>query len=110
VMLSSLRSRRRARNWARARGGLGAAAAMGDYQLAATELALLHDKAGRGVVSAPRFLDRQRDLLVLMHAARSAFLGRWEGQPRPPWAASGGSGFSGGPPRPAPLPPFAGRE
>jgi RsiW-degrading membrane proteinase PrsW (M82 family) len=109
VMLSSLRARRRARNWARATGGLGAATAMGDYQLAATELALLHDKTGRGVVSAPRFLDRQRDLLVLMHAARSAFLGRQGGQPRPPWALSGGSGFSGGPPRPAPLPPYAWR-
>jgi protease PrsW len=109
VMLSSLRARRRARNWARASGGLGAAAAMGDYQLAATELALLHDKARRGVVSAPRFLDRQRDLLILMHAARSAFLGRWDGQPPPPWATSAGSGFSGGPPIRAPLPPYAGR-
>ncbi len=78
IMLSALRARRRARNWARASGGLAAAAAMGDYQLAATELALLHDKAFRGVVTAPDFLDRQRDLLVLMHAARSAFLGRWD--------------------------------
>jgi hypothetical protein len=108
-MLSSLRGRRRARNWARASGGMAAAAAMSDYQLAATELALLHDKAGRGVVSAPQFLDRQRDLLLLMHAARGALLGRWGGPPGPPWAAPGGSGFSGGPPRPAPLPPYAGR-
>jgi protease PrsW len=77
AMLSSLRGRRRARNWARASGGLAASAAMGDYQLAATELALLHDKAGRGVVTAPQFLDRQRDLLLLMHAARGAPPGRW---------------------------------
>src|SRR5215469_5655354 len=55
AMLSSLRERRRARNWARARGGLAAAAAMSDYQLAATELALLHGKTARGVIDSRAF-------------------------------------------------------
>ena len=50
TMLSSLRDRRLARNWALATGGLPAASAMGNYQLAATELALLHEKARRGVL------------------------------------------------------------
>ena len=69
---------------------------MGDYQLAATELALLHDKAGRGVVSAPEFLDRQHDLLGLMHMAREAFLARRDAPTPTPWALPGGSGFAHG--------------
>src|ERR1700761_8477880 len=40
TMLASLRGRSAARRWARASGGLPAARAMADYQLAATELAL----------------------------------------------------------------------
>ena len=54
TMLSSLRDRRLARNWALATGGLPAASAMGNYQLAATELALLHEKARRGVLGRRR--------------------------------------------------------
>jgi len=107
-MLGSLRRRRRARVWARAAAGLPAAEAMSDYQLAATELALLHSKADHGVVTGPEFLDRQHDLVMLMHAAREAFLSRKQAPPAAPWAPPGGSGFAHGTPRRAPLPPLPG--
>jgi RsiW-degrading membrane proteinase PrsW (M82 family) len=117
AMLASLRARHRTRNWARAAGGLPAAAAMSDYQLAATELALLHSKAETGLVLAPEFFDRQHDLVSLMHAAREAFLarsvdrqsvdGRSDQPPPAPWAPPGRSGFAHGASRPAPLPPPA---
>jgi protease PrsW len=82
-MLASLPARRRARNAARAAGGLPAAMAMGDYQLAATELALLHVKARRDVISPEEFRRRQHDLLGLMYLERKAFLSR-AGQGRRP--------------------------
>jgi hypothetical protein len=85
AMLSSLPARRQARNWARSTGGMAAASAMGDYQLAATELALLHQKAGRGVISRRQFAQGQQGLLTLMQQARREFLRR---QPVPaptPW-------------------------
>jgi RsiW-degrading membrane proteinase PrsW (M82 family) len=107
VMLASLRARRRARNWARASAGLPAAKAMADYQLAATELALLHSKAEAGIVTAPEFLDRQHDLVVLMHVAREAFQARHDAPPPAPWAPPGASGFAHGTARTAPLPPYA---
>lgn len=88
AMLASLRARRRARNWARVTGGLPAAAAMGDYQLAATELALLRAKAARGVVDAATFTARQRDLLALMHIARRSFARRHAEPPQAPWTAA----------------------
>jgi hypothetical protein len=106
-MLGSLRRRRGARAWARAAAGRPAAEAMGDYQLAATELALLHSKADHGVVTSPEFLDRQYDLVALMHAAREAFLSRSQPPPPAPWASPGGSGFAHGTPRRASLPPPA---
>jgi RsiW-degrading membrane proteinase PrsW (M82 family) len=96
AMLASLRQRRQARNWARVAGGLPAAAAMSDYQLAATELALLHAKARRGVVTQQEFRQRRRDLLALMHVARLAFARRHAEPPRAPWAAAHGSGFAPG--------------
>ncbi len=105
-MLGSLRRRRRARAWAMAAAGLPAAEAMSDYQLAATELALLHSKVDHGVVTATEFLDRQHDLVALMHAAREAFLSRRQAPPPAPWASTGGSGFAHGTPRTAPLPPY----
>jgi len=104
AMLASLRSRRRARNWARASGGLPAAAAMGDYQLAATELALLHDKTRRGVITPERFRQRQHDLLGLMLVARKSFLSRHPEPPEAPWAPSGGSGLAHHGVYQAPLP------
>jgi protease PrsW len=110
TMLASLRLRRRARNWARTTGGLPAAAAMGDYQLAATELALLHAKADRGVVTPAMFGRRQHDLLGLMHVARKAFLSCQSAAAPPPapWAPSDGSGFARDTVRPAPLPSHPG--
>ncbi|MBV9380138.1 MAG: hypothetical protein JO242_05645, partial [Streptosporangiaceae bacterium] len=106
AMLSSLRARRLARNWARATGGLPAAAAMGDYQLAATELALLHDKAGRGMITPGRFRERQSDLLGLMNVARAEFLRRRPRPPLAPWAPA--SGFAHTQVFPAALPPAPG--
>ncbi|HEX4831370.1 MAG TPA: PrsW family intramembrane metalloprotease [Trebonia sp.] len=107
AMLASLRARRRARNWARASAGLPAAEAMSDYQLAATELALLHSKAEQGLVAAPAFLDRQHDLVGLMHVARAAFQARHDGRPPAPWSASGQSGFAHGVTRATRLPPHS---
>jgi hypothetical protein len=93
-MLSSLRDRRLARNWALSTGGLPAATAMGNYQLAATELAMLHEKASRGVLDRAAVAQRQQALLGLMQVARSAFLRRQPAPPRTPWTGSGTSGFT----------------
>ena len=104
TMLASLRSRRQARNWSRLTGGLPAAAAMGDYQLAATELALLHDKARRGVITPEVFRQRQHDLLGLMLVARKSFLSHHPEPPAAPWAQPGGSGLARDTVRSVPLP------
>jgi RsiW-degrading membrane proteinase PrsW (M82 family) len=91
AMLSSLRARGRARSWARASGGLPAAAAMSDYQLAATELALADAKADRGVLDFNVFAAREHSLLTLMAVARHAFTSRLPGGSEltpAPWAAS----------------------
>jgi hypothetical protein len=68
---------------------------MGDYQLAATELALLHAKARRGVVTAETFAARRHDLLALLYIARRA-VARHPGPPRAPWAREAGSAFTPG--------------
>jgi hypothetical protein len=68
---------------------------MGDYQLAATELALLHAKARRGIVSAETFAARQHDLLALMYLACRA-VARHPGPSRAPWASDAGSAFTPG--------------
>jgi RsiW-degrading membrane proteinase PrsW (M82 family) len=103
-MLSSLKERRRARKWALATGGLAAARAMSDYQLAATELALLHQKARRGVIDHRHFTENQRALLGLMQMARSAFLRRQPEPPTAPWAGPGPSGFTRAAAFAAPMP------
>ncbi|MFC5752758.1 PrsW family intramembrane metalloprotease [Actinomadura rugatobispora] len=91
-MLRGMHGRRAARRWARRVGGPGAARAMTDYQLAATELALLHKRAERGVAD-PRWFETRRDaLLGLMSVARQAFL-RTPPQNAPPWAPRQPSGF-----------------
>ena len=92
-MLSTLRERRAARLWARRTGGRAAARAMQDYQLAATELALVHLRAQRQIIAADQFEQRRRDLLRLMAMARSAFFQRQPEPPQPPWAPRGASGF-----------------
>lgn len=92
-MLSTLRERRAARLWARRTGGRAAAQAMEDYQLAATELALVHLRAQRQIIAPDQFEQRRRDLLRLMAMARSAFFHRQPEPPQPPWAPSAASGF-----------------
>jgi RsiW-degrading membrane proteinase PrsW (M82 family) len=104
AMLASLGARRQARNWARVTGGLAAASAMGDYQLAATELALVRAKADRGVVDPATFRQRQHDLLGLMYVARKSFLSRHDEPPQAPWAPPGGSGLARHAAYRAPLP------
>src|ERR1700753_128359 len=104
-MLSSLKDRRQARIGARSHGGLQAASAMGNYQLAATELALLHQKARRGVISRRQFAQSQQGLLSLWRAARGQ---SQRGQPSPPatpWTGSQTSAFTQPMAYRAPMPP-----
>jgi RsiW-degrading membrane proteinase PrsW (M82 family) len=110
VMLGNMTLRRRARQWARMAGGAPAGRAMGDYQLAATELALLHQRAERGVAEPAWFYRRRLDLMNLMHLARQAFQVRHTRPLVPPWAGPEQSGFlqpgpSYGPPPPGPFHP-----
>lgn len=102
-MLRSIPSRRAARRWARSVGGPPAARAMVDYQLAATELALLHKRADRGNAEPHWFAARRDSLLELMSLARQAFLrtpprGGGPVAGAPPWAPQGPSGFLPPPP------------
>ncbi len=92
-MLATLRERRAARQWARSTGGRAAAAAMADYQLAATELALLHLRQERGVIAADQFEQRRQALLRLMALARNTFFRHQPEPPHPPWAPRTHSGF-----------------
>ncbi|TNY37369.1 PrsW family intramembrane metalloprotease [Thermomonospora catenispora] len=86
-MLGSMATRRAARRWARSVGGPAAARAMSDYQLAATELALLHKRAERGTADPAWLVQRRDALLELMAAARRAFLSVPGLRPAPePWA------------------------
>jgi hypothetical protein len=90
-MLASLRARAAARGWARTTGGLPAFAAMGDYQLAATELAFARAKSARGVLSTVAFADRERQLLALMLVARHWLACRVpsDSDAPAPWATAG---------------------
>ncbi|MWA00366.1 PrsW family intramembrane metalloprotease [Actinomadura sp. LD22] len=107
-MLRAIPTRRAARRWAKSVGGPPAARAMVDYQLAATELALLHKRADRGNAEPHWFAARRDSLLELMSLARQAFL-RTPPRPggpasgAPPWAPQGPSGFL----PPAPPGPYA---
>lgn len=90
-MLGRLPDRAAARRWARSVGGRPAAAAMSDFQLAATELALARHKADRGVLDFNAFAEREHSLLSLMAVARHAFTRRVPGGSEltpAPWAAS----------------------
>ena len=90
-MLAALPARAAARRWARAAGGLPASAAMSDFQLAATELAMARAKADRGVLDFNAFAEREHSLLTLMAVARHAFSSRVPGGSEltpAPWAAS----------------------
>jgi RsiW-degrading membrane proteinase PrsW (M82 family) len=70
-MLCTLRERRAARAWARRAGGRTAARAMTDYQLAATELALAHQRAERGTFAPGEFEQRRQALAGVMASARA---------------------------------------
>ncbi|SDL03414.1 PrsW family intramembrane metalloprotease [Nonomuraea jiangxiensis] len=72
-MLSAFPRRRQARQWARAYGGKRGLRAMRDYQLAATELGLLHERAARRMVDEQIFHEEQRALLECMSTARADF-------------------------------------
>ncbi|WP_285706269.1 PrsW family intramembrane metalloprotease [Microtetraspora sp. NBRC 16547] len=107
-MLSSLKGRRQARQWAKAHGGKAGARAMSDYQLAATELGLLHERASRDGVDEKSFRERQRALAELMAYARMSLPlparhlpAAARGVPPPGYApgAPPPGGPQGGPPR-----------
>ncbi|MEV2277184.1 PrsW family intramembrane metalloprotease [Nocardiopsis sp. NPDC049922] len=85
TMLSSMAGRRRAREWAASNAGRRGRTAMKEYQLAATELALLHKKLDAGL---PRedWKVRRDSFLALMHVARDTFLGRMPRPVTPGWA------------------------
>ncbi|MEU6713289.1 PrsW family intramembrane metalloprotease [Nonomuraea purpurea] len=72
-MLSAFPRRRQARQWARLHGGKRGVRAMRDYQLAATELGLLHERAARHMVDEQTFHEEQRALLECMSTARADF-------------------------------------
>jgi hypothetical protein len=108
AMLSSLRERRLARQWARLHGGLAGLRAVANYQLAATELALLHRRAERHLIDDAAFEVRRDGLEAAMRAATSDLLARLKDPPRPPWALGGTSCF--GPPAPRPKRRPSGQE
>ncbi|WP_017610580.1 PrsW family intramembrane metalloprotease [Nocardiopsis xinjiangensis] len=87
TMLSSMAQRREARGWASRNAGSKGRAAMKEYQLAATELALLHQKIDAG---RPRgdWKVRRDSYLALMHVSRDTFLGRMHRPVTPGWAES----------------------
>jgi RsiW-degrading membrane proteinase PrsW (M82 family) len=70
-MLSTLRERREARRWARRTGGRPLGRAMAAYQLAATELALAHQRLQRGGATTGDFEERRRELTGVMASAHA---------------------------------------
>jgi protease PrsW len=82
-MLCTLRERRAARAWARSAGGRTAARAMANYQLAATELALAHQRAERGMLAAGPSGERERELAGVMASARAVFSRYYPSTPAP---------------------------
>ena len=72
-MLYTLRERRQARRWARRTGGRPLARAMVAYQLAATELALAHQRVARGGFTPGEFEERRHVLAGVMASAREMF-------------------------------------
>ena len=75
-MLSTLRERRQARRWARSTGGRSLTRAMKAYQLAATELALAHERAYRGGATVREFEERRRALIGVMGPAHEVIWGQ----------------------------------
>ncbi len=87
TMLSSLKGRRQAREWAARNAGRRGRESMREYQLAATELALLHQRMDAGLVRRDWKVHRD-SFLALMHVARDTFLGRLPQPVAPGWAES----------------------
>jgi hypothetical protein len=92
-MLGSLRWRHQARDWARLHRGQTGRRAMAEYQLAATELALAANRAGRGLMSAEVFATRRANSLALMDAALPVVSDDRSHLQPPPWATDGDSVF-----------------
>ena len=91
-MLTDLRMRRLARQWARLHCGLRGADTMAGYQLTATELALACDRARRGQMDADAFTERHASSIEAMSQAAAALRGRQP--PYPSWAPDGTSAMA----------------
>ena len=91
-MLTDLRMRRLARQWARLHCGLRGADTMARYQLTATELALACDRARRGQMEPDAFTERHASSLDAMSQAAAALRGRQP--PYPSWAPDGTSAMA----------------
>lgn len=120
-MLGTIGGRRQARRWARATAGVVGMRAMGEYQLAATELALLHANAANRSVEPAEFYARRDEIMALMRTSQGRFFLRLPPvAPRTaPWAQHGqSSGFfalpqpiaAGALPVHAPFPAAPGRQ
>ena len=88
-MLGTLRERREARRWARGAGGRPLTRAMTAYQLAATELALGHQRVQRGGATPGEFEERRRALTGVMAPAHEVI-----------WRQGHGAAGMAGPARP----------
>jgi hypothetical protein len=82
-MLGTLRERRESRRWARGTGGRPLARAMTAYQLAATELALAHQRLQRGGATPGEFEERRRALTGVMASAHEVIWRQGHGTPGP---------------------------
>ena len=109
-MLSTLKARRRARSWASGQFGAGGKKAMREYQLAGTELAMLHSHAESRTVDPRRFAVRRDQLVGLMRATHNVFSpasGPAQAGPAGPY----GGGYGGQqPPQPPPQQPPYGQS
>lgn len=74
AMLASISARRRARSWARQRGGRRAAASMRSFQDIASDLALLRSRMARGCAERDA-QEHERALLEALVAHRRGFIG-----------------------------------
>jgi protease PrsW len=91
-MLTSLRLRRLGRQWARLNLGPGAAQAMTQYQLAATELAMACNRNRQGRLTPDHFTGHRDDSLTLMREAVAMIRDQKQLFP-PPWVGDEPSAF-----------------
>jgi RsiW-degrading membrane proteinase PrsW (M82 family) len=104
TMLSQLKTRRNARRWAGSQLGRQGSRAMGDYQLAATELAMLHSHAETQTVDPQRFSMRRDALVGLMRVTHNLFAPRGQQPPQAPPGYGAPQGPPQGPPQGQPYP------